>query len=180
MAILEFFLQNVSLWQQQNSTKILGVLHPQKKLHFRTLSVKQLYPQFLQNIITLAKRSALPPKSDQDQVLQSCIVQSRCNLIWNLDKHLLTWMRILIHWKNLFTWTLAIKSTISTAPPQIYILLTERFYHNCITYQHWWSSVHLGGRRVVEWKDWRRGGERRRRNGRKRDFEWTTVWEQPR
>ena len=97
MAILNHFLQNIFY------IFILRVLHPQKKLHFRTLNVKQLYPQFLQNIRTLAKRSALPPKSDQDQVLQSCIVQSMCNLIWNLDKHLLTWMRILIHWKNLFT-----------------------------------------------------------------------------
>ena len=65
----------------------MGVLHPENKLRFRTLSIKQLYPQYLQNIRTLAKRSALPPKSDQDQVLQSCIVQSMCNLIWNLDEN---------------------------------------------------------------------------------------------
>ena len=52
----------------------------------------------------------------------------------------------------------------------------------------WSSSVHLGGRRDLEWKDWRRrGGEedwrRRRRIGRKkigRDLEWTTAWEPPR
>ena len=112
-----------------------------------------------------SKRSALPPKSDQDQVLQSCIVQSMCNLIWNLDKHLLTWMRILIHWKNLFTWTLAIKSTISTErPTNIYpsnrTILSQLYHLSALVIQC--SSWRTEGCRVKGLEERRREKEEER------------------